>query len=207
MSSIKSRATFTAKEIRHLERHVLSLESAWIPKAKAAWLASMSLNHVAEEAAHCVRQLCVGAAMDRPRPRTEAFWARCLEEALGFFGSRLVNPKRRCTTIAEWTWHFENGRGLNRQVAAFTLALTAALRDNHEGAQQLIPGRGDSLFHAVSHALGYLLGHALATAFSQGTLAQSEVRELFRDPWQDPVHRFVELTRRFDAFGHRQRRN
>jgi Haem-binding uptake, Tiki superfamily, ChaN len=206
MQRLSRRARFSPRELKHLERHVLSLESAWIPRAKAVWLASMSLNHVAEEAAHFVRHLSVGDAMDRERSRTDAFWARCLEEALGFFGSRLVNPKRRCITLDEWTWHFQEGRAEQKQVAAFTLAISSALRDDVGAAQDLVPQGSDSLFNGVSHALGYLLGDALAQAFSRKTVSSADIRALFRDPFEAPAVTFAALARRLEAFGRRSQR-
>lgn len=190
---IARRARFTPAELRALERHVLARESAWIPRARAAWLASLSLNHAAEEAAHFVRHLAVGNAMERPRPRQDAFWARALEEALGFFGSRLVNPTRRCTQLPEWAWHFQHGRGQLREVAAFTLAVVAALGDDVGAGVRLVPA--GALFHPVSHALGYLLGDALARAFAERRLTRGDVRALFRDPFDAPALSFAALAR------------
>lgn len=198
---LSRRARFTASELRHLERHVLSLESAWIPRARAVWLASLSLNHVAEEAAHFVRHRCIGDAMERPRSRADAFWARCLEEALGFFGSRLVNPKRRCTGLDEWRWHFESGRGETKRIAAFTLALSTALNDDLAAAEAMVPVSSTSLLNGVSHALGYLLGDALARAFAGKTLSAADVRALFRDPFEQPALAFAALARRLGLFG------
>lgn len=201
LERLQKRARFSAAEVRHLEQHVLSLESAWIPRARAVWLASLSLNHVAEEAAHFVRHLCVGDAMERPRSRSDGFWARCLEEALGFFGSRLVNPKRRCTQLDEWTWHFESGRGEDRQIAAFTLALSTALADDLAAAQKLVPLSSVSLLNGVSHALGYLLGDALAQAFARKEVSAADIRALFRDPFDQPAIAFTALARRLALFG------
>ena len=195
LERLQKRARFSPAEVRHLEQHVLSLESAWIPRARAVWLASLSLNHVAEEAAHFVRHLCVGDAMERPRSRADGFWARCLEEALGFFGSRLVNPKRRCTQLDEWTWHFESGRGETKQIAAFTLALSAALGDDLAAAQKMVPVSSLSLLNGVSHALGYLLGDALSRAFVDGSISAADVRALFRDPFDQPAVTFAALWR------------
>jgi hypothetical protein len=93
------RGRFDKKELARLERHVLSRESAYVPRARLAYLARSSLNHVAEEATHFVRHVAVKDAMEAPRPIADAFWARCLEEALGFFGSRLLNPARRCAQL------------------------------------------------------------------------------------------------------------
>lgn len=196
---LSKRARFTAAELRHLEQHVLSLESAWIPRARAVWIASFSLNHAAEEAAHFVRHLCVGDAMERPRSRADGFWARCLEEALGFFGSRLVNPKRRCTQLDEWTWHFESGRGEMKRVAAFTLAISTALGDDLAAAQAMVPVASLSLMNGVSHSLGYLLGAAMAQAFGRKMISAAEVRALFRDPFEEPAVTFAALCRRVGA--------
>ncbi len=201
LARIEKRARFTAAEVRHLEQHVLSLESAWIPRARAVWIASFSLNHAAEEAAHFVRHLCVGDAMERPRSRADGFWARCLEEALGFFGSRLVNPKRRCTQLDEWTWHFESGRGELKRVAAFTLAISTALGDDLAAAQKMVPVSSLSLMNGVSHSLGYLLGDALAQAFARKAISAADVRALFRDPFDSPAVTFAALSRRVEAFG------
>lgn len=201
LERLQKRARFSPAEVRHLEQHVLSMESAWIPQARAVWLASLSLNHAAEEAAHFVRHLCVGDAMERPRSRADGFWARCLEEALGFFGSRLVNPKRRCTQLDEWTWHFESGRAETRQIAAFTLALSAALSDDLAAAQKMVPVSSLSLLNGVSHALGYLLGDALAQAFARGELSASDVRALFRDPFEEPAITFAALFRQLTRLG------
>lgn len=187
---LKARGRFTARELSHLERHVLSRESAFIPRARAAWLASLSLNHAAEEAAHCVRFLAVGDAMARERPRDEAFWARCLEEALGFFGSRLVNPARHCTSLDEWTERFAHGTGEAQRVSAFVLALVAALPEGGKATRRLLPLAPLSLFNGVSHALGYLLGDALARAFARGQVSRHEVRGLFGDRFEAPEATF-----------------
>jgi len=185
-----ARAKFSTAEVKALERHLASRESAWIPRARAAWIASLSLNHAAEEAAHCVRWLAVGDAMERARPRDQAFWARCLEEALGFFGSRLVNPARRCTTLAEWTQHFSESSGEAHRVAAFVLAIHAALGEDPGSARRLLPLGPLALFNGVSHALGYLLGDALARAFARGEVSRAEVKALFEDPFVDPQATF-----------------
>jgi hypothetical protein len=199
-SGIWERRGFSRAEIKALEDHVLSRESAYVPRAKLAYLASLSLNHAAEEAAHFVRHVCVGKAMEAPRPRAEAFFARCLEEALGFFGSRLVNGARRCMQISEWSELFSRGSAEQRRIAAFVLALKAAEADEPAEAKRLVPP-DDKLFHAVSHALGYLLGEALFRAFDSGRLHPNEVRGLFTDPFRHAAERYFALCARLFAAG------
>lgn len=176
---------FTPDEVRHLERHVLSRESAFIPRARAVWLASLSLNHAAEEATHAVRFAVLGEAMERPRPRADAFWTRVFEEALGFFGSRLVNPARQCTSLPEWAALFGDRRSPHHRTAAFVLALHAALLEGPATAKALIPPTLE-LFNAAAHALGYLLGDALARSLSARRVSELEVRALFHDRLENP---------------------
>ncbi|GHG84082.1 ChaN family lipoprotein [Comamonas sp. JC664] len=186
LARIQRRGRFTQTELAQLRRHILSRESSYIPRARMAYLASLSLNHAAEEAAHFVRHCAVGDAMDAPRGASEAFYARCLEEALGFFGSKLVNPRRTCLGVAEWAKRFGESRGVDRQIAAFVLAHKATEAEAPEEAVKLLPLRKDRLFHGVSHALGYLLGDRLYQAFDAGQVDKAEVQALFRDPFVDP---------------------
>ncbi len=203
--ALEKRGGFTRSELKELEHHVLSRESAYVPRARLAYLATLSLNHAAEEAAHFVRHVCVGAAIDAVRPRGEAFFARCLEEALGFFGSRLVNGARRCTQVAEWSELFSHGGAEQRRIAAFVLALKAAEADEPAAAKRLVPA-DDKLFHAVSHALGYLLGEALFRAFDSGRLQRAEVRGLFSDPFRHASERYFALCARLFAPAVQKRR-
>lgn len=191
---LTKRGRFRPRELEQLRRHVLSRESAYIPRARMAYLASLSLNHAAEEAAHFVRHAAVGAALEKPRPRSQAFWARCLEEALGFFGSRLLNPARRCTQLAEWSALFAGGSPEQRDVSAFVLALKAAEAQGPKASKRLLPLGDEHLFHAVSHALGYLLGEALFRAFDSGRLSKRELKALFFDPFPAPADRYFTLA-------------
>jgi len=193
---IQRRGRFTQGELAQLRRHILSRESCYIPRARTAYLASLSLNHAAEEAAHFVRHCAVGDAMDAPRGASDAFYARCLEEALGFFGSKLVNPRRGCVGTGEWAMRFAQARGVERQIAAFVLAHKAAEVEVPHEAVKLLPLRKDRLFHGVSHALGYLLGDALYQGFDQGLVDRAEVRALFRNPLEDPRLTYFDWVRR-----------
>ncbi|MBI3183024.1 MAG: ChaN family lipoprotein [Myxococcales bacterium] len=183
-------------ELAQVREQVLSRESCYLPRARTVYLGSLSLSHAAEEAAHFVRHCLVGDAMDRPRKGSDAFYAACLEEALGFLGSKLVNPRRRCRDIEQWSRELEVAKGEARQIAAFILALKAAEADGPKAAAELLPLRKGRLFHAVSHGLGYLLGEALYRAFDSGRLGRNRIRELFRDPFSDARARYFEFTAR-----------
>ncbi|EPX57347.1 hypothetical protein D187_007101 [Cystobacter fuscus DSM 2262] len=199
LERIQQRGRFTQGELVQLRRYILSRESYYIPRARTAYLASLSLNHAAEEAAHFVRHCAVGDAMEAPRRASDAFYARCVEEALGFFGSKLVNPRRVCVGAGEWALRFGQARGVERQIAAFVLAHKAAEVEVPDEAVKLLPLRKDRLFHGVSHALGYLLGDALYQGFEAGRVERAEVRALFRDPLEDPRATYFQWVRRLSA--------
>jgi len=195
LDRIAQRGDFTPKELLQIRAQLLAREGYYLPRARLAYLGTLSLNLAAEEAAHCVRHGCVGEAMERPRRPTEAFYARCLEEALGFFGSKVVNPQRRCLSLSDWAQAFEREDEETRQIAAFVLAHKAAEEEHGEGASKLLPLHADGLFHGVSHALGYLLGDALYRAFDAGGLPLTAIRSLFQDRFMDPRARYLELIR------------
>ncbi len=195
----QARGRFGRRELEQIRKQILARESYYLPRARMLWLASMSLNHAAEETAHFVRHCAIGDAMDAPRRASDAFYARCMEEALGFFGSRLVNPRRRCEEIADWSETFSRKKGEERQIAAFLLAHKAAETEGPDEAAKLVPLRQDRLFHAVSHGLGYLLGHRLHRAFEKKHVTRAFIRELFADPLTDPRATYFALLKMLEA--------
>jgi uncharacterized iron-regulated protein len=197
MERIARRGRLGPRELEQVRQQILSRQSYYIPRARTAFLASLSLNHAAEEAAHFVRHCAVGEQMERPRRPADAFYARCLEEAIGFLGSRLVNPTRRCRGLAEWAALFERARGEDRQVAAFVLAHKAAESEGPAHTAQLLPLRQGRLFNGVSHALCYLLGDALHRAVEGRRITKPQLRGLLRDPLEDARGRYFELVGRF----------
>ncbi|MFL5321208.1 MAG: ChaN family lipoprotein, partial [Myxococcaceae bacterium] len=75
LDEVQTRGGLNRSELSQLRRQILSRESYYIPRARMAYLASLSLNHAAEEAAHFVRHMCVGDSMDAPRRPADAFYA------------------------------------------------------------------------------------------------------------------------------------
>ena len=187
----------SARERRQIERQILSRESYYIPRARVAYLANLSVNHAAEEAAHFVRHVVSGASSDEPRALPDAFYARTLEEAYAFFGSKIVNPRRKCPHEPEFERLARSGDRFTREVARLVLEHRAAERG------RLRPKGGAAtsgdLFNAVTHSLGYMLGERIYYALATGRLLKREVRDLFLDPLSDIGAAFLtylDLSRR-----------
>lgn len=205
---LSERAQFTPAELSALRARWLSRQSTYVPRARLAYLASLSLAQSAQEAAQFVRHLCVGGGVERTRTGEDAFYGRVLEAALGFLGSRLVHPERPCTSVAAWRARYTTGRGREKRIAGQVLAHLAALdnrpRRVRRGAGEPLSGAGiptlriprsSAMFDGLSQALGSLLGDALDQAFRTGRLERGALRALFCDPFEDPKPAFHALWR------------
>jgi hypothetical protein len=192
LAHLARRGRFSVAELRRLERELSSRDAVFVPRAGAVWLAGLSLNHAAEEAAHLVRWVALGAGDEVPRRGADAFWAACFEEALRFFGSRLVNPARRAPTLDEWVRRYHERDSPGHRVAAYLLSTYAAMAQG-AAARPMLP-RSPALRLAVYQGIGHLVGDALAEAFSADRVSRAQVRDLFSDPLTAPSTRFAELA-------------
>ncbi len=191
---------FSARERREIEKQILSRESYYIPRARVAYLANLSVNHAAEEASHFVRHVVSGAG-EETRGLVDAFYARALEEAYAFCGSKIVNPRRKCPDEPQFERLLRARDAFTREVARFVLAHRAMERGGR-APRTAWQNAGSELFNAVTHSLGYMLGERLYYALATGRLAKREVRELFLDPLDEegePLLTYMDLSRRLEA--------
>jgi len=186
LSSLQRRGGFSDYEMKQVNRQILASQSYYIPAAGIVYLANLSINHASEEASHFLRHRCSGGSGE-PRYLVDAFYARVLEEAVGFLGSKLLNHKRRCS-------HASDLRRLARRQGAtsFTRRL-ASLANKHE---RLVAGLsvrkassiyecGQKMFNAITHVIGYQLGDRLYFALLDGDIAKTHVRKLFFESFAD----------------------
>jgi uncharacterized iron-regulated protein len=180
----------SARERRQIEQQILSRESYYIPRARIAYLANLSVNHAAEEAAHFVRNV-VSLAGDEPRGLVDAFYARALEEAYAFCGSKIVNPRRKCPHEVEFERMLRGGDAFTRRVARYVLAHRAVETGGRTRGAHRLSKAGPALFNAVTHSLGYMLGERLYYGLATGVCSKSYVRELFVNPLEEEGEAFA----------------
>jgi uncharacterized iron-regulated protein len=183
---------FTKKEIQTIKKQILASQSYYIPKKKIAYLASLSLNHVAEEASHFIRHLCAGDEF--PREPQDAFYANALHEALGFFGSKTINHHRKChheKDFASLILYFRNAGGKiprDRSQELDIAHVVLELKDLEKKGRLIPSGRvlrqKSDLFFGVTHALGYMLGDRLYYALMAEKVRKEEIRDLFFNPFE-----------------------
>lgn len=178
--------------------HVESNGSCYIPGINAIYLGKLDVVHGAEEAAHFVHYACrrqVGAhAPTGRRFRVDVFYTRVLEEALGYFGSKLIDPGRNQFKKSL----FLNGAALNAKILK-RLGLTRSsyanighfIREhkhferNYRKYKQVprwlkqgicAGGRKSAI---MTHELGYILGEQLYRAYISGYISRNQVARLF----------------------------
>jgi len=173
----------------------LASESYCIPQRHTVYLANLSLNHASEEASHYLKYLCSGE--EEPRDPVDAFYANVIHEALGFFGSKIINHKRKC-------FHEREYLGLIGYLSAgkaprdrrIELEISLLVLKHRELDKKGLPIRSrHELFFGVTHGLGYMLGDRLYYALLEGKLSKEEIRDVFRDPMREEGEPY-ELYRR-----------
>ncbi len=184
---------FSARELAEIRRHVEECESYFIPKAKIIYLADLSLHCAAEEAAHFINTVCAGFEGAR-RGARDAFFYVAMREALGFFGSRIIDHRRYCMSEADCREFLAanrrkrlDGRGRQlREVSRLVLrhreAERAFVQSGRRPRGRAVYRLPPALRSAVAHALGYIAGDKLHNALLHGKIAKKDVRALFYDP-------------------------
>ena len=149
--------------------------SAYLPQVNAFYVREFQLMHAAEDAAHFLHQACQGLPLrvngtsadgivEHARS-ADHFYARVIEHAVAFFGSRVLHPSRPAA-------HTEDSPQLSR--AACEKAALTAVRADAEN------------FESAAQSWGYRLGSLLYNAYLAGKVRQSGLRRLFLAHLDEP---------------------
>ncbi|MBI2091497.1 MAG: ChaN family lipoprotein [Deltaproteobacteria bacterium] len=181
---------FSASELKSLKRQILASESYFIAEKRVVYLANLSINHASEEAAHFIKHVCSGP--ERKRTPEDAFFANVLHEGLAFFGSKLINPKRKCFHKKEFesliayfeTIRVPQDRRLEFETACIVLEfLKTGKRDLSN--RKIISALKPDLFFSATHGLGYMIGDRLFYAMMAERVDKNFIRQLFYDSWRE----------------------
>ena len=189
-------------EKRAFIRHVEEEQSAFVPALNTIYLATLSVNHAAEEAAHYVKQRASRAA--EPGEPRDRFYFVALNEALAFFGSKVINPKRK----AEHQGRLRRAVARARKQKAWNVEDRAARFALEHLTWERSGGRGSALEHAAdladpavfsaaAHLLGYILGDRMYYALTDGVISKRRIRELFLARHDEPgeaLDTYLELS-------------
>ncbi|EKD42688.1 MAG: hypothetical protein ACD_73C00060G0005, partial [uncultured bacterium] len=205
LKKLRESNLFSNREIVQIKKQILQAESYYIPKLKLVYLANVSVNHTAEEASHTLKHLLSGDEF--PRLRQDAFYAAVLHEALGFFGSKIINPKRKCSRISDYknlisylrSQDIVKNRLLEYDTAILFLEHEKKGAKNELFSQEKIKSFSPDLFFSLLHALGYSLGEKLFYGLLAEIISREEMGELFLNPMKNqgqPLQIYLILARK-----------
>lgn len=156
-------------DLQALVARVEECGSAYLPGVNAFYVREFQMVHAAEDATRFLHQACqglpqrlngraaqsaTGEEVDR-RP-TDRFYARVIEHAVAYFGSRVLYPSRSAPVSDELPSR-----------AAVEKAAKLAVRDEQNA------------FESVTLDLGHCLGSQIYDAYLAGKVAPSSLRRLF----------------------------
>lgn len=197
-------ARLPAEDASLLARHVEEGESLCMPDHGLVYLSSLGPTHVGEEAAHFLKARLASGEM--PEDPVDFTYGRVLHEALGYFGAKIFNPKRKPPTesllrrirrpspqgdgdditpevtvaVQLVSWH---------RARHWRKSFTRDSFDLHLKALGLSGGLGDlgpEVLGPVVHLLGYEMGERIYCAFRAGTLPAARLRALYRTDLEAP---------------------
>src|SRR5580692_9371095 len=163
-----SRVTGEAERIEAMLQKVESRGSVYLPAINAFYVREFQMTCAAEEASRFLHHACRGLPLRRNGHAVgiaepiadpiDRFYARTLEHALAYFGSRVLNPARPAISDQE----------------ACEFSRAACQRLMHEALHS-----DRARFDALAQKLGYTLGSQLYDAYLRGCVSRSVLRHLF----------------------------
>jgi hypothetical protein len=147
-------------------RQVEERGSVYLPRINAFCVREFQMMYAAEEAARFLHQACRGLPLQAnqyPERTADRFYVRALEQALGFFGSRVLYPARPAAPD-----EIEFSR------AACDEMMQAAARGD------------ESKLETSAQQLGYIMGSGLYDRYLEGSVSRTRLRHLFLARLDEP---------------------
>lgn len=167
------------------------------------YLPNSSINQAAEEATHFMNSVLRGGPLEKPLGGFDYFYSNVLTEALGFFGSKMINEKRKAPTESALRvflgkvrqgWESPN-QGETARVSRLLLQhLHMEKRSEREmdfrRKFEAVYDERTALPQIFSTQLGYMLGNRLYYAVKKGLVPLKDVRALFFERFTSPGQAF-----------------
>jgi hypothetical protein len=206
-------------ERERIESDLARTESYFVREAGLICLSNLSLNHAAEEAAHLIHYHYALTKDNKPvqvdRAPVDDFYYNVIREALGFFGSRIINHKRLCSKAEDFRSFI--ARYARKKVMPYWARqereVAGAVLEHIERERNYIDTSAWKAYRkihyfnldqwvGVSQSLGYILGDKLYNGVMQDIISRGEIRELFLKPFTgagEPLKSYLYLVRRAES--------
>ncbi len=164
------RATGEEKKLETMLQKVEAQGSVYLPAINAFYVREFHMMYAAEEAARFLHHACRGLPLLRSghpvadSARIDRFYARTVEYALSYFGSRVLYPARPAVPVDD---------------CDLTPAGCDKIAQNAAHADRV-------RFDGMARKLGYTLGSELYDSYLAGRVSRSALRHLFLADLEEP---------------------
>jgi hypothetical protein len=209
---------FTAGEADELLVHLHERGSCYVPRINAILIGQFNVVHAGEEAAHFINLALKNEIYeDAPRamPQHDLFYTGVIEEALGFFGSKLIDRSRNHFFETEFYQYYRKDREtIERETPYAYEEFTAIinfilLHKKFEQAYERYDDVPPEILEGIRaepkraniliHELGYFLGQELFDAYHSGRIDRRGITRLFRRSFREEgsaLKEYLDLTER-----------
>lgn len=213
------KSDFSRFEIKMIAIYLRAFESYFIPRKNFLYLASLSPNHVATQAAIYFHGQLSGFEGIFTDPNKD-FYPFVWVEALGFMGSKILNHKRKCTGVRDLEQFLQKRRSSPNnafvrdkcRLARLALRWLEREKESVTGKRKITFGFPRShtvetvlCYYRLARILGRLLGEALYSAIVDGKVSRKQLVFLFRTKWnpRSAKELYFHWIHRLDAHGYR----
>lgn len=181
-----------------LDRILESARVHYFPAQRAIYLSAFDSNHAAEAAAELLHHRCSGYRPNRGDVQ-DRFYRNALAKTFGFFGSQVLNPKRKTNYFKDHDLFLSRWRGKRLSGAKALQRTISRLVVQHQRAMERVleQGHGRPRLRrvylvdpatglGVSRALGSIMGDKLFRAMMEGLLSKDDIRDLMSRPLDAP---------------------
>jgi len=201
LRKLLSRKGVTEHEKKTMLARVEASGSVYLPRVNAFYICEFQMMHAAEEAARFLHHACRGLPLrtngngSAAEAHEDAFYTRALENALAYFGSRVLYPARPPARESELYELYDQTREDVEQQTSFEfqefirmvdfLALHRGFERNArrypqppKPIQEGLRCEGEKLDY-LTQQLGYMLGSDLYDAYLEGRVTRRFLKGLF----------------------------
>lgn len=187
-SGVWKKITSRIKKAEFAKYQTLIEESVsfYVPQAGLGYLANPSVNHAAQLAIQYIHsELQSEKSRDFQFPQN--FYQVILIESLSYFGTKLVNHRRKTETLFDMKSALAQVESRESTKEALLLALSQKTREllvlaGRKNARLSYKPKRKSSFSLAARLLGGLLGEKIYLAYRRGYLTQAEIRRLYSVP-------------------------
>ncbi|MFP5519628.1 MAG: ChaN family lipoprotein [Bdellovibrionia bacterium] len=187
--------SFALKEVKIFEKMIEESKSFYVPEIQAGYLARLSVNHAATLAMDYIHAQVSARQKSNilgPNDFKKMIW----QEGLRYFGSKLINPKRKTETLTDLK-SIQQGNGDKQLVReAVNLALSQKLAELMEIAGRSYPLAVKKIknkwsYNLAAEYLGGILGERLFEGYRRKLLSEEQFLVFLNKNVDDPMFGLV----------------